>query len=906
MEEVDLVRPDHDVKGIEETEAEQLLPRDSPDAYDIFGDPLVHPRVGCEYQAEIPSIILESEHFHLLMNSIDTKVMEDSSHSSLMGLPIPIMWVVDEACNIKNEGAGTFCNPYKAVSVNGFVESKCRNKGQINPTNKNSKHKVETFDPGLHCEKEIESMSLDSTIENSNLDQIYKSKSCCPLPGSLGGSWNDIEMDSFVLGLYIFGKNLVQVKKFMECKEMGDILSFYYGKFHKSDRHCRWSDCRKMRSRKCIIGQRIFTGWRQQKLLSRVLPHVSKEFQDTLLEVSKAFAVGRISLEEYVFSLRNTVGIHVLIEAIGIGKGKKDLTGLAMEPLDANQVFPIRPEIPNGKDCSSLTSGDIIKFLTGDFRLSKAKSNDLFWEAVWPRLLARGWHSEQPKNQCYAGSKQWLVFLMPGVKKFSRRKLVKGDHYFDSVSDVLTKVASEPKLLDLENEEAKSSSCKEGAWLSEVKSEPDDVLVHKHQCYLKPRASASSSNFVKFTIVDTSLVNGERSSKVRELRSLPIETRSTSDQTSSGETEADSSADSLDEPEFADRSLNDKKCTNNCSRAKGISDGSGSNTRKLINCSGAPKKLQEYHQDQNTNASDDKHSRRVIKHQFSRRVKPGHSDDPAPLMKRQRLATCMKAEANLTMQTCIVGPDSKQEDPHRVLDTPEARKKVVSSAVPSALFISSAKGSPEGESCEGIPNGSCDGMEMSCMKNEKFQHWPLIDLNLPQVPSESDRGEPSVMEVDKDQANLDANGLCLSVDTNEHVDDVKALETTPLNVDIGGQHPVMNPRRQSTRSRPLTTRALEALASGFLNIRQSRKRTEVQRHENLILRPSRRARSRVPIATRFGNTSSVIVNSKEDGCNGNTKMVGKSLAPTERKLAHELLGISKASYYHGVLGVNDS
>jgi len=48
--------------------------------------------------------------------------------------------------------------------------------------------------------------------------------------------------------------------------------------------------------------------------------------------------------------------------------------------------------------------------------------------------------------------------IYPGVKTFSRRKLVKGDeHYFDSVSDVLRKVVAEPNLLDVE--EAKVGSC---------------------------------------------------------------------------------------------------------------------------------------------------------------------------------------------------------------------------------------------------------------------------------------------------------------------------------------------------------------------------------------------------------------------------------------------------------------
>lgn len=66
---------------------------------------------------------------------------------------------------------------------------------------------------------------------------------------------------------------------------MGEILSFYYGKFYRSESHHRWSECRKIRRKKCITGEKIFTGWRQRELLSRLVPHVAEEFQKTLSEV---------------------------------------------------------------------------------------------------------------------------------------------------------------------------------------------------------------------------------------------------------------------------------------------------------------------------------------------------------------------------------------------------------------------------------------------------------------------------------------------------------------------------------------------------------------------------------------------------------------------------------------------
>lgn len=111
----------------------------------------------------------------------------------------------------------------------------------------------------------------------------------------------------------------------------------------------------------------------------------------------------------------------------------------------------------------SLTTDEISKLLSEDCCHSKALMNDLFWEAVWPRLLARGWHSEEVNSRHVASSSSnsssssssgsipshILVFLKPGVKRFARRKMASGDQYFASETDVLRKVAREPGLLEL-------------------------------------------------------------------------------------------------------------------------------------------------------------------------------------------------------------------------------------------------------------------------------------------------------------------------------------------------------------------------------------------------------------------------------------------------------------------------
>lgn len=57
----------------------------------------------------------------------------------------------------------------------------------------------------------------------------------------------------------------MQIKRFLENKGMEEILSFYYGKFYKSDEYRRWSDCMKIKGRKCITGH-TFSGRKQCEL----------------------------------------------------------------------------------------------------------------------------------------------------------------------------------------------------------------------------------------------------------------------------------------------------------------------------------------------------------------------------------------------------------------------------------------------------------------------------------------------------------------------------------------------------------------------------------------------------------------------------------------------------------------
>lgn len=247
--------------GIEDESAKQFSSPSSSDTGCRFGDPQVHPRVGDEYQAKIPPLMEEYTSGQLKLKSIDIEIEDAVSNSFLLGLPIPVIWSHNELDGNKQHSLESCGSQAVAVDING-----------------NSKFVVPGFgglaNPQPTTEDEGDEMAID------------RSKGCCSLfPGSSAKSWSEIEHNSFVLGLYIFGKNFLPVKRFMEDKKMGEILSFYYGEFYRSNAYRRWSECRKMKSRRCIHGQKIFTGWRQQELLSRLFSHVSEPCRNHVVEV---------------------------------------------------------------------------------------------------------------------------------------------------------------------------------------------------------------------------------------------------------------------------------------------------------------------------------------------------------------------------------------------------------------------------------------------------------------------------------------------------------------------------------------------------------------------------------------------------------------------------------------------
>ncbi|XP_058761838.1 uncharacterized protein LOC131635245 [Vicia villosa] len=724
-------------------------------------------------------------------------------------------------------------------------------------------------------------VEIPSMIENSNQlsdSEYVHDKSVSDAFGlRVSVSWSDTDTKSLVLGLFVFGKNFIQIKRFLENKGMGEILSFYYGKFYKTDGYRRWSECRKLKGRKCIIGKKLFSEPKQRELLSRLIPHVSEEYQDTLLQVSKSYMEGRISLEEYISSLKSTVGLGVLVDAVGIGNVKGDLTRFRLKHGKNNQAQTC-------KELSSLGPSDIIQSLKGGFRLSKTKSNELFWEAIWPRLLARGWHSEQPKNRSYVTSKDYLVFLIPGVDKFSRRKLVKGVHYFDSVSDVLSKVVAEPNILVLkeEEEEAKVGSCSEED--IEKGSNEDDLSDDHRQCYLKPRSSTYSKDHIKSMFIDTSLVHGKKPSGLRELNSVP--------DNSLCKVEVDAAGKKFKGQKYTRKVKHGKDMskrikqnstkltvidTNRLPKGKllklkvkqlkhppvEIEDSSmmttsllresksGSSTDvspKIVDTdssrgefnSGATSKNEEYdnpdndankvvirQKNQHVFLFDDNGMKRIIKNQFNRRVRSGDSNHVAVPIKRRRLSACVKAEKSRINEN-----SSEKLGFFQSSSLCKANKNVCDPV--SHLHNGSKTGSFTDRSLKenNEKNILSDSYQRTSVSCESFP------FNILQAPLKS---ENSIMmtKAEEGKHGLKEKDTCLTSATQEVVEE-------PLRTicDVGSleQQTDINPRRQSTRNRPMTVRALECIANEFLHVQKKQKKKDFQTHRDPF-NPCREART---------------------------------------------------------------
>lgn len=471
------------------------------------------------------------------------------------------------------------------------------------------------------------------------------------------------------------------------------------------------------------------------------------------------------------------MGTNLIVEAVAIGSGKLDLTGMAMEPVRSNHQT--RSEIPSGKACSALGTPQIIKYLRGDYRLSKAKSNDIFWEAVWPRLLARGWHSEQPQNQGYVAGSKCLVFLVPGVKKFSRRKLVKGDDYFDSVTDVLSKVAKDPSLIELDSEEANGDQSTEKDEVKMVEEESHPPSRQRHS-YLQPRTPNRGVDGIKFTVVDTGLLDG----KIRELRTLP---REISGMVISFDSYQEESTGKSGPKKVASRKNRDENT-------------SSQDNHHNVGKSSAPVKRKK-------DGNENQKPRKVSK-PLPRKQKQGYVDNIAPISKRCKKSTGSTHEEEEARYGGVILPHHSTSTLENGVSCSSSHVHGSNNETMNQEKLSSASSS------RGSPSESLDFPQTSgVLASEPSQENPpqpqlLIDLNLPHVPPEIENNgiAPDLPNQPDNQSNNRGAAAPTAVEASSEVQS----STTSI-------------RRLSTRYRPPTTRALEAVASGYLSVSRRRK-----------------------------------------------------------------------------------
>ena len=254
---------------------------------EVNEDTRVYPRVGDEYQVEVLDLLTEEEQAKLRSSTVYDSRAFGFEYPVGVGLAIPITWTQNTSTHIKEEYGGFSGYRSCPSQDEGPIHNSENIPGNLYQDIICSECKVGYAEQGeklsgsagqdMHCSQKRKLSGCSCAKKEFN--------DCFPLPGMPRYSWSDEESRTFLLGLYIFGKNLVQVTKFTETKTMGEVLSYYYGEFFRSDAYRRWAACRKARSRRCILGLRIFSGPRQQELLSRLLAGVAREVEASLMEV---------------------------------------------------------------------------------------------------------------------------------------------------------------------------------------------------------------------------------------------------------------------------------------------------------------------------------------------------------------------------------------------------------------------------------------------------------------------------------------------------------------------------------------------------------------------------------------------------------------------------------------------
>ncbi|KAG2395134.1 uncharacterized protein HKW66_Vig0074900 [Vigna angularis] len=265
------------------------------------------------------------------------------------------------------------------------------------------------------------------------------------------------------------------------------------------------------------------------------------------------------------------------------------------------------------------------------------------------------------------------------------------------------------------------------------------------------------------------------------------------------------------------------------------------------------KKMVQSLENKKTSVSNDNQLKRTIKHQCSRRARPGNSNHAVVPAKRRRLAACSKAETNHIIKNSSGDSGSeKRALSHTKVDDPFTCQKNGNS-IPS-----SDEKSLEKNNKESILNEICEYRSVSGDKVEKDDS---VTFNIPQAPLKSEIGVVMVM-LEEDKQSLKADDPCFLSDTQGVIE-----EPLGASSDVGSveQQPSITSRRQSTRNRPLSVRALESLANEFLygERRQKKKLVPTQTDSFAICRKARTRSKTMPHNQSSDNGTAVLVEEKQ-------------------------------------------
>ena len=165
---------------------EHLLSPDSSDAYNVFGEPELFPRVGDQYQVEIPPLMTELEYCLYMKNPFEVELFPGVPFDFLMGLPIPITWIG----YVKHERQELLGASNGTLNKNRLLESDGTKATKISLKVEESSLKVEPPEIGLENGIGIgDSTNLALDQEMKRKMHKYVGECYCLVPGSFGGLW---------------------------------------------------------------------------------------------------------------------------------------------------------------------------------------------------------------------------------------------------------------------------------------------------------------------------------------------------------------------------------------------------------------------------------------------------------------------------------------------------------------------------------------------------------------------------------------------------------------------------------------------------------------------------------------------------------------------------------------------